>query len=66
MGDERTRIRRLIEGLELCEANGEMGVDAQHDVIYAGSLGFDEDDMEAMAEFGWHREDEFGCWGFFT
>ena len=46
----------------------EHGVDAQHDIIYAGPDPdvMSPEDRAAVEALGWHPEEEYECWGMFT
>lgn len=64
------RARGIQQGIKLLlDVLGGCEVDAQHDVIYAGGDGVDfmgEPARVKMRDWGWHWDDDFDCWAFFT
>lgn len=59
------RARKIRDGLTLLlEQLADCTVDAQHDVIYAGGAGAEGIDAGRMG--GWHWDEDFECWAFFT
>ena len=61
-----TRIEELIAGLQIVAKYPHPSVDAQHDIIYALASDVSEEDKKFMLDNGWHWEDEYECFGFFT
>jgi hypothetical protein len=63
------RIDRLIGGLMLFKRMlGADEVSAEHDVIYAGPATNDlsSDALTELDRLGWHWEEQYECWEFFT
>lgn len=61
----------LIEGLKIFQAHGSTDISAEHDVIYAGSfepeIPYTKEELEFLeGNFGWHRCEDYECYGFFT
>lgn len=59
-------LKRLLAGLEIFNKYGDSDVSAQHDIIYAGRETTNQEDSAKLKELGWHKEEEFECWGFST
>jgi hypothetical protein len=69
MEGEKSRAGKLVAGLQLMMIHGPVDVDAQHDVIYAGGgdgEGLPDSLASSLEGLGWHWDDEYECWGFFT
>lgn len=63
-------VEQITKGLQLqlTTAGPCISVSAEHDIIYGPGTPSttSADDTAALAELGWHVEDEFDCWAFFT
>ncbi len=66
----------VIEGLQILKKyvkkERDVGLSAEHDVIYAGPM-LDElegkltpEDKKRLEELGWHEDSEGECWARFT
>lgn len=63
---EKTKLRRLIEGLQLIEEAASTDVAADHEVLYAGCPDQMNDEQKAkMKELGWLEAPEYDCWQIF-
>jgi len=55
----KTEIRRVIEGLEICEQAGGEVVAADREKILAGDTASLSDEQKAkLKELGWHKHSE--------
>jgi hypothetical protein len=62
-----TKLRCLIEGLQLIESVGESEVAADHEVLYAGCPATMTDEQKAtMKELGWRDAPEYDSWMIFV
>ena len=62
-------MENLIEGLQILNKYKRSGVDAQHDIIYAGPPNGSvimKDDKKRLLEIGWGFDEENDSWYYFT
>lgn len=64
----KTKIRKLIEGLQLIEqVEPKPTVAAEHDEFYAGNpTAMTAEQQAKMEELGWHVDDTFESWAIFV
>ena len=60
--------KKMIEAFTIFRRYEDGDIAAEHDIIYAGPAPNDvsEDDKLKLAELGWHVEEEFDCFFYFT
>jgi len=62
------KMMGLINGLMLFQSMEAYDFDAQHDILRAGPgrFRFLDDQVADLKKWGWHYDEEYDCWGFFT
>ena len=62
------KMMGLINGLMLFQSMEVYDFDAQHDIIRAGPsrMRLMDDQIADLKKWGWHHDEEYDCWGFFT
>jgi hypothetical protein len=59
---ERTRVQKIIHGLTILARYRDCDINAEHDVIYAGTSDVTLVDKKELKECDWHWDEELKCW----